>query len=298
LIPQNFILYAKTALEIQKTRVALDTRIYSQLVEHEVRSHPSYNLLSKMRASKTVDRKKTAAFTKKLLKEQLAADGISEEAFKELFEKSKLAYEPYPLLVKAEHDTFKILEPMLEQIPVYAWIKAVRGLGVRYAVKLISNIRSIERFENPSKLRKYCGTVPGQKKMRNVEAQFNPELKGILLGQIAENFIKNNSQYKRVYDEKKAYYLGLHPEALETRPKGKKLTKEDWTKAKIHNFAKKTMINRFLVDLWMAWWKSGGKEPPKNPYIASLPGHSLDPMIVPYPPPEPEEKKPKKKAKK
>lgn len=248
---------------------------------HKIRAHPNYNLLLVKRATKDADRKETAKLVKKLLSEKLKAEGVSEEDFKKALVDIKKNYPPYQLLVKAEQASFKRLEPQLEAIPVYTWMKDVKGLGVRFAVKLISKIRFIDRFENPSKLRTYCGTAPGMKKVGGVEANFNPELKGILLGQVAESFIKSNSQYKRVYDEKKAYYLRLHPEALAERPKGKKLTKEDWTKMKIHNYAKKTMINRFVVDLWMAWYLCEGKTPPRNPYIADVPHHTLEPMIVP-----------------
>jgi hypothetical protein len=157
-------------------------------------------------------------------------------------------------------------------------------------------IRDIQRFENPSKLRTYCGTAPGMFHTRGVEANFNPELKGFMMGQIAESFIKAKSQYKRVYDEKKAYYLRLHPEAetlsyeeKKTRLEaelGRKLRngegKQIWTKMKIHRYALKAMMNRFIVELWAAWYKAEGKVPPVNAWILDEPHHNTEPMIVPY----------------
>ena len=284
MITQQFILDSKIALEIQKTRVAIATRIFSHLTESYIRGSVDYGKLLALRKDKNVDRKDTAKLTKKLLVAQLKTSGLSEAEFTEVFVQTKKANVSYMMLVQAEKEAFKTLVPQLKEIPVYGWMLDVKGLGVRFAVKLISNIRDINRFENPSKLRKYCGCVPDQKMKRGQEANFNPELKGILLGQVSESFIKSVSQYKRVYDEKKAYYLGLHPEALAEKSKDKKLTKEDWTKMKIHNYAKKTMINRFLVDLWMAWYMSEGKVPPKNPWIVDQPHHTLEPMVVPYSP--------------
>ena len=281
MITQNFILDSKIAMEIQKTRVAVANRLFSSNVESIIRSHKDYPQLLAMRKNKNVDRKETAKLAKKLLGEQLKAMGIPVEQFSEQLDIIKQNYAPYQQLLLAEKVSFKLLEPQLKQVPVYRWMDEVKGLGLRYAVKLISNIRDIQRFENPSKLRTYCGCAPGLVRRQGLEANFNPELKGILLGQVAENFIKNKSQYKRVYDEKKAYYLRLHPEALAEKVKGKKYTKDDWTKIKIHNFAKKTMINRFLVDLWMAWYLCEGKVPPKNPWIVEQPHHSLEPMVVP-----------------
>ena len=281
MITQNFLLDSKIALEIQKTRVAIATRLYSSNVESIVRSNKNYAKLLAARKNKDADRKETAKLTKKLLNEQLKIMGIPEEDFAKQLETIKKNYAPYQQIVVAEKVAFKIIEPQLKEIGIYAWMVEVRGLGLRYAVKLISKIRDIQRFENPSKLRTYCGCAPGLVRHAGMEANFNPELKGVLLGQVAENFIKNKSQYKRIYDEKKAYYLQLHPEALAEKTKGRKYTKEDWTKLKIHNYAKKTMINRFLVDLWMAWYLKDGVVPPKNPYIADVPHHSLEPMVVP-----------------
>lgn len=281
MISNDFLLDSKVALEIQKTRVAVATRIYSQNVEDKIRKHPLYPKLLVLRSDKNADRKETAKLVKKLLGEQLAAENIAVDDFKAVLDGVKKEYAPYQLLLKAEAAGFKRLQPQLEGMPVYAWMKSVKGLGVRFAVKLISKIKVIDRFENPSKLRTYCGTAPGLRMRSNVEANFNPELKGILLGQVAESFIKSGSQYKRVYDEKKQYYVGLHPEALEKRAVGVKVTKDTWTKMRIHNYAKKTMINRFLVDLWMAWYICEGKVPPKNPWIADQPHHSLEPMVVP-----------------
>lgn len=109
-----------------------------------------------------------------------------------------------------------------------------------------------------------------------------PEIKGFMLGILSDNFIKSSSQYKRIYDEKKAYYTKLHPEVLAEKVKGKKFTREDWTKMKIHNYAKKSMMNRFLVELWIAWYKSEGLKPPTTAYILKFPQHNEDPMVVPW----------------
>ena len=72
--------------------------------------------------------------------------------------------------------------------------------------QMINGIRDIERFENPSKTKKVLRYRTRHEKTRGQEAHFNPELKGVLLGQIAENFIKNRSEYKQLYDEKKQTY--------------------------------------------------------------------------------------------
>jgi hypothetical protein len=282
MISEEFILNAKIALQLQKLRITTSNRIYSAIVERYIRSHPDYPLLLAKRKDASFDRKETAVMVKKLLKEQLAAIGLEESELNELYEQTLDSNETYSAIVKTENNAFKLLEPELKTQPIFTWFQQVRGLGTKNGIKLLMYIRDIRRFDNPSKLRKYCGTDPGAKQMRGVQSSYKPELKGFMLGQLADNFIKSNSQYKRVYDDKKAYYTRLHPEVLAEKVKGKKLTRDDWTKMKIHRYAIKAMINRFLVELWVAWYQAEGLEPPTTPYILAFPQHSEDPMIVPY----------------
>jgi hypothetical protein len=283
-VSQTFIINGRVALEIQKSRISIGNRIYSYLIESQIRSHPNYPQLLAMRRDKNADRTKTAAYVKKLLKESLEAKGITEDEIDRLYNQNLKENKGYIAIEKAESEAFKVMKPMLEAHSLWPWIEQVKGLGLRNGVKLLIAIRDIERFENPSKLRTYCGCAPGMRKVAGAEANFNPELKGLILGQIADSFIKSGSQYKKVYDDKKAYYLRLHPEAEQERPKGKKLTKEDWTKMKIHRYAIKAMMNRFLVDFWCAWYESEGKQPPVNPWILNEPHHNREPMIVPFRP--------------
>lgn len=285
MVNENFLLNSKIALQIQKTRIAIATRLYSHLTETFVRGNKNYSKLLQMRKDKNADRKKTATYTKKLLTESLKDTGLSLEDFNKLFEETKANNETYVAMEQTEKQAFKTLKPLLKEIPLWSWIESVKGLGLNFGVKLLCYLRDVKRFPNPSKLRKYCGTTPDSKRRRGVEAHFNPELKGILLGQVAKNFLMANSQYRKVYDEKKQYYsLKYSEELLESEQKKQnkvKLTKEDWTKLKIHNYCLKAMVNRFLVELWEAGWKVEGLEPPVNPYILNDPKHNRQPMIVP-----------------
>ncbi|MBU2634731.1 MAG: transposase [Nanoarchaeota archaeon] len=281
----DFLLTARVALQVQKVRVAVATRLYSSLVESFVRGHPKYSELLILRKDKNADRKKTALFTKKLLVAQLKAEGLTVEDFNNTFEKLKENNITYVSLLETEKQAFKNVKPLLEDIPLWNWIKSVKGLGLNFGVKLLCYLRDVKRFPNPSKLRKYCGTVPGSKMTRGQEAHFNPELKGILLGQISKNFLMANSQYRKVYDEKKQAYITKYAVEIakmeEKKLQKQKITKEDWTKIKIHNYSLKAMVNRFLVELWQAAWLVEGKEPPTNIYILNDPKHNKEPMIVP-----------------
>ena len=285
MVSEEFILKAKIALQIQKTRIGIATRLYSHLTETFIRGHKKYNELLLMRKNKDVDRKKTAAFTKKVLLSALKSNGLSIEDFNKLFAETKQNNSIYVSMEKIEEQAFKEMKPLLEEIPLWSWIKSVKGLGLNFGVKLLCHLRDVKRFPNPSKLRKYCGITPGSKLIRDKEAHFNPELKGILLGQIAKSFLMAKSQFCIVYNKKKVNYANKYSKELEVteqkKEKNQKITKEDWTKIRIHNYAIKAMINRFLVELWLAAWKVEGKEPPTSIYILNDPKHHKGPMIVP-----------------
>jgi hypothetical protein len=256
----------KIATEIQHTRISIGNRLFSFLSEAHIRGHPQYEKLLQLRKDKKADRKETAKFTKKILQEQLKTQGLTMEQFTEEFEATKKNYAPYQLLVEAEKVAFKKVEPTLKTTLVFVnWMQHVKGLGPRLSAQLLMYVRDIQRFPNPSKMRKYMGLVPAMKKRRGQEAHFVPELKGLMLGKIGQSFMKSGSPYKKIYDEKKKAYQENHA---------------DWTKGKIHNYALKAMVNRFAVELWLAWHMSEGREPPCNPYITLDPKHKLEPLTV------------------
>lgn len=283
-ITELFLLRGREALELQKIRISMGNQKYSYLVESHIRGHPKYPKLAEMRRNKLAKRKETAKLVKRLLKEQLTASELTMKDFNLQFEKEKND-EAYQLVVQAEKIAFKNMTPLLKKIPVYWWLKEVRGLGTRYAVKLLVYVRDPRRFHHPSALRKYCGTAPGMIKRKRTEAHFVPKLKGIMIGQMAKNFLMNDSQYKTVYDHKKEYYTMFHVDDLDATEQKKlnkqKVTHEDWTPIRIHNYSLKPMINRFVDEFWQASFLINDEVPPANPYILNNPMHTRQPMIVP-----------------
>jgi hypothetical protein len=288
MIDQNFIYNARLTDMVMKDRIKTSNQLYSTMVETHIRGHPDYHKLHSMRQTKEMDRKATAKYQKQLLKESLERMGMTLTDFDNEFKRRKSADHVHTHLLELEEHMFKEMKPLLKEVPVFWWLEAVKGIGIRYSTKLLWMIGDITRFRNPSALRKYCGTVPGQRRRRGQEANFNPALKGVLLGQVAGNFLKNKSQYKAYYDRKKAKYAERYADELlvtEQKKEAKaKITKDDWTKARIDNYSRKAMINRFLVDLWKAAFLVIGEEPPTNPYILNDPKHNEEPMLVPVTP--------------
>lgn len=195
-------------------------------------------------------------------------------------------------------DRVKDIEKYMEaNLPVYQWCKEVRGLGSKLAGKLLAGIGDIQRFPNPSSLWSYCGVGDSEKSKRQTGKQLShsPKMRAALYN-LEESFIKANSQYRVIYDKRKAETLIKRPEWHNLIPcpvknVGKNAPKTDengnatWDNMHpkhAHIDASRVMIKRFLAELYVASYQSLGIEPPAKAYGVEIEGHHEDPMIVPY----------------
>ncbi|HPI82044.1 MAG TPA: transposase [Candidatus Paceibacterota bacterium] len=158
---------------------------------------------------------------------------------------------------------------MEDNYPIYFWLKGIRGIGEKTSAKLLSIIVDIRRFQKPSQLLSYFGMGdPETGKMRKgVQAKYNPAAKSLVLGIIAENLIKLGSDYKFIYNRRKARTSVEKPE---------------WTQNHRHIDARRVMAKRFMCELYDAWYRSLGMEPPAKPYGTAIQGHNVEPQIYPY----------------
>jgi len=156
------------------------------------------------------------------------------------------------------------------------WLSKIYGVGPILSSALIAWLGPISRFDNISKLWKYCGMAPGQKRKRGQKINYNPHLK-TLMWKIASSFEKQKatkSRYRRIYDEKKRYYLNrpdLH-EAIEKKKKGAKLH--------VRLMAMRFTVKRFLADTWIVWRKMEGL-PVTKPYAHTILHHTD--FVIPQP---------------
>jgi len=196
-----------------------------------------------------------------------------------------------------ETDRLKDVETYLETLPVYGWCKEVKGLGTKLAAKLLAGIGDIRRFPNPATLWSYCGVGDASKEKRTKGQQLkhSPKMRATLFN-LQESFIKAGSQYRVIYDKRKEKTLTTHPEWHNLTPcpiknVGKNAPKTDengnqtWSNQHpkhAHIDACRVMIKRFLAELFVAWYKSLGIEPPAKPYGVEIEGHHEEPMIVPF----------------
>jgi len=182
--------------------------------------------------------------------------------------------EPYIWL----HENLLSIEKELEET-INAWsrdhpvrvhfLDHVRGIGGVLASGIIAWLSPISRFPNISKLWKYCGLAPGQRRVRGQPCGYNPKLKSFMW-KIATSFEKQNPEksfYRRIYEQKKKYYMEREDikRRLESGEKG--------VKQHIRMMALRYTVKRFLADLWLQWRKLEGL-PVTKPYAHAVLGHS------------------------
>jgi len=148
------------------------------------------------------------------------------------------------------------------------YLREIKGIGPILSSGLISWLEPISRFANISKLWSYCGLSPTQKREKGKKLGYNPRLK-TLMWKIASSFEKQNSkksQYRKLYETQKTYYLN--------RPdlKARIEAKEKGIKGHIRNMTLRYVEKRFLADLWLTWRKLEGL-PITEPYAITILKH-------------------------
>ena len=256
-------------------------------ISHQVRAHAQNKILSDssmypeildMMRDKDSDREEIAKMIKLALKEE----GYEESDITDLRDRELALNQTYQLMDIVKTETEKTLLGILMNRNIWTkYLQQVRGISVLTASKLLYMVGDITRFSQPSKLVKYSGlaVVDGEadRLKKGVEASYKPDLKALLLGVIGDNFIKSNSQYRKVYDERRKYTKQHRPE-WGVHPSGKK---KEYL-AHYHADAKRVMVKRFLVEFWKAGWQAEGLEVPTKPYPVAILGHDEEPDVVPY----------------
>jgi len=134
------------------------------------------------------------------------------------------------------------------------YLSNIKGIGPIFSSALIAWLTPISRFDNISKLWKYSGLAPGQKRRKGEKLGYNPHIK-TLMWKIAGSFEKQKaakSVYRTIYDEKKRYYLNRPDlaKAITDKTKGAKLH--------VRLMAMRYVSKHFLADLWLTWRKLEG----------------------------------------
>jgi len=149
------------------------------------------------------------------------------------------------------------------------FLNQVQGIGGILASGIIAWLSPISRFPNISKLWKYSGLAPGQRRVRGQPCGYNPKLKSFMW-KIATSFEKQNPEksfYRRIYEQKKKYYMEREDikRRLESGEKG--------VKQHVRMMALRYTVKLFLSHLWLQWRKLEGL-PVTKPYAHAVLGHT------------------------
>jgi len=174
----------------------------------------------------------------------------------------------YDGLYQIENNVKKTVQTIAKNHPLYTdWLCHVRGIGPLNCAQLLGEIAPVKghngqdgigAFDTVSSLWKFAGLTPDSKKVKGEKLSYNNRLKTIALEHVGSSFIRANSPYRRIYDDKKAYYEANRP---------------DWSKLRIHYAARRAMVKVFLSHFWEQWRTLEGY-PTRVLYVTERPGHT------------------------
>ena len=176
---------------------------------------------------------------------------------------------------------YKILKE-LKGVPIYDdFLKDVKGVGTVIAAVIISEI-DITKADTVSKIWQYAGLNPGMRYGRKWSSgqgsyetdylvrgdrvtkgylsPYNCYLKSKLVKILSDCFIRNNSPYRKIYDDCKQEL-----EVSERLVQGKDIAWKDESKGHRDAYARRKMVKEFLKDLYVKWRTLEGL-PVKEPY--------------------------------
>ena len=147
---------------------------------------------------------------------------------------------------KYRHEAEQNIMELAETLPVWDWVKGVRGIGSLGLGLIVGEAGDLSNYDNPAKLWKRFGLAPGQRKIRGteegLEAGYSPRRRAMMhiVGDCLIKLQGKAGPYRKVYDDRKAYEEAQHPE-LQLGHR--------------HKRAMRYMEKRFLLDLWKRWRK-------------------------------------------
>ena len=180
-----------------------------------------------------------------------------------------------------QHDT-------REKLIWQTFLRGIKGIGPILSGGLISWLDP-RKAKHASSFWKYCGLAPNQKRQKGQKGDYNPTAK-VLCWKIADSFIKQRTPfYRDLYDIAKReetiklnnplenpkncpHYNGCIERLSKTANRLKRQTKKLPCKKHIDYRARRKMVKRFLLDLWLNWRRLEGLST-SEPYVIAMLGH-------------------------
>ena len=143
-----------------------------------------------------------------------------------------------------EKNIKKSIEKAVKKHPMWAWFKTVKGIGPVFAASLVSQI-DISKADHASSVWSFCGLAPDQKRKKGEKISWNPDLKRTAW-LIGKSFVLSKGEYRKVYDQSKAYYQAKFP--VPVKVEGTKIVK--YTPGHIDAMSRRRAVKKFLADMW------------------------------------------------
>src|SRR5262245_16161698 len=177
-----------------------------------------------------------------------------------------LAREPFDQL---REENEKAMEKLAKQLPVYDWLKDVRGAGALGLATIVAEAGALHNYANPQKLWKRLGYAPydgyaGSTWKREtwrprtltkeewIENPFSGQ-RYALTAQIAQWLWVHQWIGKAKAGNEEGLPNGKYGEVYAARRKRTEETHPDWTPGHRQSDALRVTMKEFLLDLWCAW---------------------------------------------
>lgn len=163
----------------------------------------------------------------------------------------------------------KRMADLARQLPVWAWVEKVRGVGPLGLAQLVGECGDIGTYANPAKLWKRMGVavINGERQRRvsgdaelAIAHGYSPTRRAILYN-LGVALLKQNKDadgdgpYRALYLKAKAKY-SERPPCGNKAATGYVCRNKEGTGCAlghVHNRARRVMEKEFLVDLWCSW---------------------------------------------
>lgn len=176
----------------------------------------------------------------------------------------------------------------LKAIPVWQWLKTVKGIGPAMAGGLVGWIDDISKSPHPSSLWRYAGLHVEEgkapRRKRGEKAPWSWRLKTHMWKVVKQLLQAGNPFYRGYYDQYKAYEVGkcehgglrIVPSASLPTKGGKKYEPEGVISVgHVDNRAKRKVAKLLLAHVWHVWREMEGL--PTGPAYAAKLGHEVVP---------------------
>jgi hypothetical protein len=189
-------------------------------------------------------------------------------------------------LKREESSLLAVIEEELEEIPVWQWLRTIKGIGAAMAGGVIAWIDDISRSPHVSSLHKFAGlhveNGKAPRRRRGEKVIWNVKLRTHMWKVVKQLLRARNEFYTdwyRTYKEaevKKCEEKGIKivPSAQLPKRGGKRYEPEGvMSTGHVDNRAKRKVAKLFLANLWHVWRNMEGL-PTTPPYAAKL-GHKI-----------------------